>query len=69
MVWLPATMVIDCWAGVAAFQLVSPAWVALMRQVPMAVKLTIPPTRVQPTEAPSRAMTGVRLLVAVAVGV
>ena len=70
MVWLWPPTVIDCWAGVATFQLVSPAWVALMRQMPTAVKSTTPPAlRVQPLEAASRAMSGSRPLVALAAGV
>jgi hypothetical protein len=43
-----APMLMLCWACAAAFQLLSPAWLALIMQVPTAVKVSVPPASTQP---------------------
>ena len=47
IVWLPWLIVNDCWTWDAAFQLVLPAWLALMVQVPTVTKVTVVPETVQ----------------------
>ena len=47
IVWLPLLIVKDCWTCGAAFQLASPAWLALIVQVPTATKVTVVPDTVQ----------------------
>ena len=47
IVWLPLLIAKVCGAWRAAFQLVSPAWLALMVQVPTATKVTVVPDTVQ----------------------
>ncbi len=46
-----------------------PAWLASMTQVPVAVKWTVPPVRVQPEEPAPRVMAAARPEVALAAGV
>ena len=47
IVWLPLLIVKDCWTWGAAFQLVLPAWLALIVQVPTVTKVTVVPETVQ----------------------
>ena len=47
IVWLPLLTVNDCCDLGAAFQLVLPAWLALMVQVPTVTKVTVEPATVQ----------------------
>ena len=69
IVWLPLLTVIDCWTWGAAFQLVLPAWLASILQVPTPVKLMTPAFKVHPVLVPSRVMVTASPEVAVAVGV
>jgi hypothetical protein len=47
IVWLPLLIVKLCWTWDAAFQLVLPAWSALIVQVPTVTKVTVVPDTVQ----------------------
>ena len=58
-----------CWTWGAAVQLVSPAWLASMTQVPTPMKETTPLVSVQPVLVASSVIAGVRPELAVAVGV
>ena len=52
MLCAPLPTANDCWTCGAAFQFVSPAWLALTTHVPTAMKLTVEPETEQIPGAP-----------------